>query len=67
MELQHPRLHQPSHSEDIDLNLTYDISTPDELTKKQASRAPFKKMRLDAAVWVYVLFFMAVVLKHFWA
>nr|XP_033939217.1 E3 ubiquitin-protein ligase TRAIP isoform X1 [Pseudochaenichthys georgianus] len=44
MELKQPRLHYPSDSMDIDLNMTYDITTPDDVAKK-----PFqcKKMRLE--------------------
>uniref|UniRef100_A0A8C7CAW1 TRAF-interacting protein n=1 Tax=Oncorhynchus kisutch TaxID=8019 RepID=A0A8C7CAW1_ONCKI len=44
--LQQPRLHQPANSEDIDLNMTFDITTPD-LVGKRASQVPSKKMRLD--------------------
>uniref|UniRef100_A0A8C7CLX5 TRAF-interacting protein n=1 Tax=Oncorhynchus kisutch TaxID=8019 RepID=A0A8C7CLX5_ONCKI len=51
--LQQPRLHQPANSEDIDLNMTFDITTPD-LVGKRASQVPSKKMRLDpATVCVY--------------
>uniref|UniRef100_A0A8C8HE85 TRAF-interacting protein n=1 Tax=Oncorhynchus tshawytscha TaxID=74940 RepID=A0A8C8HE85_ONCTS len=46
VELQQPRLHQPANSEDIDLNMTFDITTPD-LVDKRASQVPSKKMRLD--------------------
>ncbi|KAF7656871.1 hypothetical protein LDENG_00034660 [Lucifuga dentata] len=35
MELKQPRLQQPAESEDIDLNMTYDITTPDDVTKKR--------------------------------
>lgn len=48
VELQQPRLHQPANSEDIDLNMTFDITTPD-LVDKRASQVPSKKMRLDPA------------------
>ncbi|XP_072308941.1 E3 ubiquitin-protein ligase TRAIP [Eucyclogobius newberryi] len=46
LELRHPRLHQPSDSDDIDLNMTYDISTPEDVSKKP-SLVPSKKMRFD--------------------
>ena len=49
MELKKPHLHQPADSEDIDLNITYDITTPDDLAKRPA-RVPSKKMRLDPPV-----------------
>uniref|UniRef100_A0A8C6UPP3 TRAF-interacting protein n=1 Tax=Neogobius melanostomus TaxID=47308 RepID=A0A8C6UPP3_9GOBI len=46
LELKQPRFHQPSDSEDIDLNMTYDITTPEDVSKK-AVPFPSKKMRLD--------------------
>lgn len=46
LELKQPRLHQPTDSEDIDLNLTYDITTPEDVSKKTV-KFPSKKMRLD--------------------
>ncbi|KAM3878379.1 E3 ubiquitin-protein ligase TRAIP [Diretmus argenteus] len=46
LELKQPRLHQPADSEDIDLNMTYDITTPDGVSKRPAP-VPSKKMRLD--------------------
>ncbi|KAJ0068362.1 hypothetical protein NL108_005930, partial [Boleophthalmus pectinirostris] len=46
LELKQPRLHQPPDSEDIDLNLTYDITTPEDVSKKP-SQVPSKKMRVD--------------------
>ncbi|KAI1890904.1 hypothetical protein AGOR_G00158400 [Albula goreensis] len=46
MELKQPRLHQPVGNEDIDLNVTFDVSTPD-LQEKKPMTAPAKKMRLD--------------------
>ncbi|XP_068171086.1 E3 ubiquitin-protein ligase TRAIP isoform X2 [Antennarius striatus] len=45
-ELKHPRLRHPIGSEDIDLNMTYDITTPEDVAKKP-TQVPFKKMRLD--------------------
>ncbi|XP_075997302.1 E3 ubiquitin-protein ligase TRAIP [Genypterus blacodes] len=47
MELKQPRLHQPADSGDIDLNMTYDVTTPDDVTKRP-KQFPSKKMRLDA-------------------
>uniref|UniRef100_A0A4W6EQZ7 TRAF-interacting protein n=1 Tax=Lates calcarifer TaxID=8187 RepID=A0A4W6EQZ7_LATCA len=46
LELKQPRLHQPTDSEDIDLNMTYDITTPDDVAKRP-TQVPSKKMRLD--------------------
>ncbi|XP_024916079.1 E3 ubiquitin-protein ligase TRAIP [Cynoglossus semilaevis] len=44
LELKQPRLHQQADSQDIDLNMTYDISTPEDVAKRRVSS---KKMRLD--------------------
>ncbi|XP_018535479.1 E3 ubiquitin-protein ligase TRAIP [Lates calcarifer] len=49
LELKQPRLHQPTDSEDIDLNMTYDITTPDDVAKRP-TQVPSKKMRLDPPV-----------------
>ncbi|XP_040889566.1 E3 ubiquitin-protein ligase TRAIP [Toxotes jaculatrix] len=46
VELKQPRLHQPADSDDIDLNITYDITTPDDVAKRP-TQVPSKKMRLD--------------------
>ncbi|XP_040059688.1 E3 ubiquitin-protein ligase TRAIP [Gasterosteus aculeatus] len=46
VELKQPRLHQPADSHDIDLNTTYDVTTPDGLAKRQ-TQFQSKKMRLD--------------------
>lgn len=46
LDLKQPRLHHPTDSEDIDLNMTYDITTPEDVSKK-AVQFPSKKMRLD--------------------
>uniref|UniRef100_A0A3B4GGZ6 TRAF interacting protein n=1 Tax=Pundamilia nyererei TaxID=303518 RepID=A0A3B4GGZ6_9CICH len=46
LELKQPRLHHPADSEDIDLNMTYDITTPDDGAKRP-TQVPLKKMRLD--------------------
>ncbi|KAM9859161.1 E3 ubiquitin-protein ligase TRAIP [Aulostomus maculatus] len=46
MELKQPLLHHPTDGEDIDLNLTYDVTTPDDVAKRP-SHVPSKKMRLD--------------------
>ncbi|KAI9546423.1 hypothetical protein NQZ68_027592 [Dissostichus eleginoides] len=45
MELKQPRLHCPSDSMDIDLNMTYDITTPDDVAKKPQFQC--KKMQRD--------------------
>ncbi|KAG7258810.1 hypothetical protein CRUP_017052 [Coryphaenoides rupestris] len=44
--LKQPQLHQPSDCQDIDLNMTFDVTTPDDTGKRHAP-APLKKMRLD--------------------
>lgn len=49
LELKQPRLHHPADSEDIDLNVTYDITTPDDGAKRPM-QVPLKKMRLDPPV-----------------
>lgn len=46
MELKQPRLHEPADSHDIDLNMTYDVTTPDDVAKRPTQFQP-KKMRLD--------------------
>ncbi|KAM7006103.1 E3 ubiquitin-protein ligase TRAIP [Tautogolabrus adspersus] len=46
MQLKQPHLHQPAGSDDIDLNMTYDVTTPDNVAKKPM-QVPSKKMRLD--------------------
>lgn len=46
VDLKQPRLHHPTDSEDIDLNMTYDITTPDDVAKRP-KQVPSKKMRLD--------------------
>lgn len=46
LELKQPRFHQPAGSTDIDLNMTYDITTPDDVAKRPP-QVPSKKMRLD--------------------
>ncbi|XP_054473336.1 E3 ubiquitin-protein ligase TRAIP [Anoplopoma fimbria] len=46
MELKQPRFHHPADSQDIDLNMTYDVTTPDDLDKRK-TQFQSKKMRLD--------------------
>uniref|UniRef100_H3CPF3 TRAF-interacting protein n=1 Tax=Tetraodon nigroviridis TaxID=99883 RepID=H3CPF3_TETNG len=41
-----PHLRPPSGNDDIDLNLTYDVTTPDDVAKRRA-KVSSKKMRLD--------------------
>ncbi|XP_031411339.1 E3 ubiquitin-protein ligase TRAIP isoform X1 [Meleagris gallopavo] len=46
VELQHPRLHRPAHSDEINLDETFDVDTPEN----QPCRSPFsaaKKQKLD--------------------
>lgn len=47
VQLKQPCLRRPMNSEDIDLNMTFDISTPEDLNKKPVT-APSKKIRLEA-------------------
>nr|CAA09084.1 TRAF interacting protein [Takifugu rubripes] len=42
-------LHPPSGNEDIDLNMTYDVTTPDDV-RKRPKKVPSKKMHLDSVV-----------------
>lgn len=46
LELKQPRILQPDDSDDIDLNMTYDVPTPDDVAKRP-TKVPPKKMRLD--------------------
>ncbi|KAJ8259804.1 hypothetical protein GJAV_G00173630 [Gymnothorax javanicus] len=46
VELKQPRLHQPEGSGDIDLNVTFDVATP-EVPDKKPVNFPSKKMRLE--------------------
>ncbi|XP_076124892.1 E3 ubiquitin-protein ligase TRAIP [Alosa pseudoharengus] len=44
-----PCLHRPEHDQEIDLNLTFDVPTPEQTERKPShSHAPAKKMRLDS-------------------
>ncbi|XP_069017209.1 E3 ubiquitin-protein ligase TRAIP [Embiotoca jacksoni] len=49
MELKKPRLHHPPDSGNIDLNMTFDITTPDDVAKRP-TQFPSKKMRLVTSV-----------------
>lgn len=42
-----PHLRPPSGNEDIDLNMTYDVTTPDDMAKRHTNVSS-KKMRLDS-------------------
>uniref|UniRef100_A0AAY4A438 RING-type domain-containing protein n=1 Tax=Denticeps clupeoides TaxID=299321 RepID=A0AAY4A438_9TELE len=45
-----PRLHQPPNCQEIDLNLTFDVPTPEPAERnKSHTSAPSKKIRLDPA------------------
>ena len=46
LEVKQPHLHPPSGNEDIDLNMTYDVTTPDDVAKRHA-KVSSKKMRLE--------------------
>ncbi|NXL32152.1 TRAIP ligase, partial [Glaucidium brasilianum] len=46
MELRHPKLHRPAHSDEINLDATFDVDTPEH----QSCRSPFspaKRQKLD--------------------
>ncbi|XP_077429884.1 E3 ubiquitin-protein ligase TRAIP [Vanacampus margaritifer] len=45
VEVKPPHLHQPVDGDDIDLNLTYEVTTPD--VAKRAAKNPTKKICLD--------------------
>ncbi|XP_053158586.1 E3 ubiquitin-protein ligase TRAIP isoform X2 [Hemicordylus capensis] len=46
VELLNPKLHRPAHSDDIDLNATFDVETPKHQPHKTVP-APAKKIKLD--------------------
>ncbi|NXL13618.1 TRAIP ligase, partial [Setophaga kirtlandii] len=46
MELQHPRLHRPAHSDEINLDATFDVATP-EHQPCTAPLGPAKRQKLD--------------------
>ncbi|NXR40115.1 TRAIP ligase, partial [Zosterops hypoxanthus] len=46
VELQHPKLHRPAHSDEINLDGTYDLDTP-EHQPCQAPFGPSKRQKLD--------------------
>ncbi|XP_062979432.1 E3 ubiquitin-protein ligase TRAIP [Elgaria multicarinata webbii] len=46
LELLNPKLHRPAHSDEIDLNATFDVETPKHQPHKTAF-APAKKIKLD--------------------
>lgn len=45
LELKPPHIHHPDNGSDIDLNLTFDVATPEDVAKK--TKVPSKKMRVD--------------------
>ncbi|XP_023659912.1 E3 ubiquitin-protein ligase TRAIP isoform X2 [Paramormyrops kingsleyae] len=47
LELKQPHLHQPMNSEDIDLNMSFDIVHTPNLAQKKPAIGPTKKMRLE--------------------
>ncbi|XP_011612641.1 E3 ubiquitin-protein ligase TRAIP isoform X1 [Takifugu rubripes] len=49
LDVRQPCLHPPSGNEDIDLNMTYDVTTPDDV-RKRPKKVPSKKMHLDSVV-----------------
>lgn len=49
LDMKQPCLHPPSVNEDIDLNMTYDVTTPDDMGKRP-KKVPSKKMHLDSVV-----------------
>ncbi|XP_004069146.1 E3 ubiquitin-protein ligase TRAIP [Oryzias latipes] len=44
--LKEPRFHQPPDGDDVDLNITYDISTPEHMVKR-SKQVTAKRMSLD--------------------
>lgn len=54
MELLNPKLRRPAHSDEIDLNATFDVETPKHQPHKTQS-APAKKIKLDKKPWVMFL------------
>uniref|UniRef100_A0A8C5IUL9 TRAF interacting protein n=1 Tax=Junco hyemalis TaxID=40217 RepID=A0A8C5IUL9_JUNHY len=46
MELQHPKLHRPAHSDEINLDATFDVATP-EHQPCTAPLGPAKRQKLD--------------------
>ncbi|XP_070704781.1 E3 ubiquitin-protein ligase TRAIP isoform X2 [Pempheris klunzingeri] len=46
MELKPSRLHHPADGEDIDLNMTYDVTTPDDVAKR-LTQSLTKKLQLN--------------------
>ncbi|CAN9512464.1 unnamed protein product [Ophioblennius macclurei] len=46
VELKQPRMHHPTDGDDIDLNVTFDVTTPVNVVKKP-TQVLMKKMRLD--------------------
>nr|XP_061779891.1 E3 ubiquitin-protein ligase TRAIP-like isoform X2 [Nerophis lumbriciformis] len=57
-----PHLHQPVDGEDVDLNMTFDLKTPDDVTKRPM-KAPSKKMLSDHRL-VYLEHFVTQVRKE---
>ncbi|NXI47230.1 TRAIP ligase, partial [Galbula dea] len=46
VELQHPKLHRPAHSEDINLDAAFDVDTPDHESCRSLC-SPAKRQKLD--------------------
>ncbi|NWZ22554.1 TRAIP ligase, partial [Asarcornis scutulata] len=46
VELQHPKLHRPAHSDEIDLDATFDVDTPENQPCKSLF-SPAKRQKLD--------------------
>ncbi|XP_078517361.1 E3 ubiquitin-protein ligase TRAIP [Lissotriton helveticus] len=46
LELQRPRLHRPADGDEIDLDMNFDVDTPDHIPHKSVI-APAKKLKLD--------------------
>lgn len=46
MELRHPKLHRPAHSDEINLDATFDVDTPENQPCKSLV-SPAKRQKLD--------------------
>uniref|UniRef100_A0A8C5D6K0 RING-type domain-containing protein n=1 Tax=Gouania willdenowi TaxID=441366 RepID=A0A8C5D6K0_GOUWI len=53
VELKQPHLHRPKDSDDIDLNVTFDVTTPDDVSKRP-SQTLWKKMHEEATLDPFV-------------
>jgi len=52
VELQHPKLHRPAHSDEINLDATFDVDTPEHQPCRSLF-SPAKRQKLDKKPWVF--------------